>query len=75
MFTLVIVVHREELFCIGSHAVKVDVATCKSAHWVMPLVAIGLVIDANALPPVLLIVLFESHAVGCGNEFRGGVAR
>jgi hypothetical protein len=41
----------------------------------MPLVAIGLVVDANSLPPVFLIIQFESRAISSGDEFCWGVAR
>jgi hypothetical protein len=48
--------------------------TCKVAHGAMPLVAIGLVVDANSLPPIFLIIQFESRAISGGDEFCWGIA-
>ncbi len=75
MFTLLIVAHQEVSFCIGSHALKVDISTCKGVHGAMPLVTIGLVVEANSLLPVFLINQFESRAISSGDEFCWGVAR
>ena len=54
--TLVIVVSREEYFCVCPTFAKVDVATCKRADWAMPGLAVRLVILADSFPSILLVV-------------------
>ncbi len=75
MLALVIVVNQEEGFWVGTHVVKVEIATCKRTYWAVPIIAIRFVIHTHAFPPILLVVQFKCGAIGSSNETCGSIMR
>jgi hypothetical protein len=50
-----------------------DVAKCQCTYRAHPFVAIGFVVYAGTLSPILLVVKLKSRAISCGNEFIRGI--
>jgi hypothetical protein len=73
--TLVIIVSREECFCVRPIVTEVDVATCGCADRAIPGFTVCLVIHADTFPSILLVVQLQSGSVSRRDEMRRSIPR